>query len=199
MRRNDVFLHQRLNSVGYDPHADFTVTIYRQEQMMKYLLSVLTLTLGLLTGLSPWQHANAADDITVAGITISGAWARASTGGGRPSAAYVSIKNTGAADVLTGASTPVAEKVEIHQSKMENGVMRMNKVEPLALPKGGMVTMKPGGYHIMIMRLKQPIKMGETVTLTLHLKNAGDVIIHAPVKHAAAAHGHGASMKHKMK
>ncbi|MFT6580372.1 MAG: copper chaperone PCu(A)C [Alphaproteobacteria bacterium] len=166
--------------------------------MMKTLFSILTLTFGLVMGLAPLPQAHAAD-ATIAGITFSGAWARASTGGGRPSAAYLTIINKGASDVLSGASSPLAERVEIHQSKMENGVMRMNKAEPLEIPNGAKLAMKPGGYHIMIMRLKQPLKMGDTVTLTLHLKNAGDVTIHAPVKHAAAAHGHGESMKHKMK
>jgi periplasmic copper chaperone A len=163
---------------------------------MKTLITVLTLTLGLATGFPPLQQA-LASDASVAGITFNNAWARASTGGGRPSAAYVTIKNTGAPDVLTGGSSPVAKKVEIHQSKMENGIMKMNKVEPLALPKGHEVVMKPGGYHVMMMGLKQPLKMGDTVTLTLHLKNAGDVTIHVPVKHAAAPHGLGATMKHK--
>ena len=171
--------------------------------MMKYLVSVIAITLGLFTSPLLVANARAADaqatNAQIRGITITAAWARASTGGRRPSAAYLTLRNAGQADVLTGIASPVAEKVRIHQSVMENGVMRMRSAEPLSLPSGAEIQMKPGGFHIMLMRLKQPVEKDGVITLTLTFEKAGDVTIEVPVKHAGATHGrgHGAGMKSK--
>ena len=68
---------------------------------------------------------------------------------------------------VVAASSPVAEMVEIHEMKMDDGVMKMRAVDALALPAGQPVALKPGSYHVMLMGLKAPIKAGDTVPLTL--------------------------------
>ena len=73
------------------------------------------------------------------------------------------------ADALIGASSPLAEVVEIHNVKEENGMMKMYPLDSLEVPKKGMVMLKPGGYHIMLINLKQAPKLRESHSLTLQL------------------------------
>ena len=68
---------------------------------------------------------------------------------------------------LVDAKSPLAGVVEIHEMKMDGGVMKMAAIDRLALPAGKAVELKPGGYHVMLMDLKQPLKEGETVPVTL--------------------------------
>jgi copper(I)-binding protein len=68
---------------------------------------------------------------------------------------------------LVAAASPVAKIVEIHEMKMEGGMMKMSAIDKLALPAGKAVELKPGSYHVMLMDLVQPLKEGETVPLTL--------------------------------
>jgi copper(I)-binding protein len=68
---------------------------------------------------------------------------------------------------VVAVSSPVADMVEIHEMKMDGGVMKMRAVEALPLPAGQPVVLKPGSYHVMLMGLKAPIKAGDSVPLTL--------------------------------
>ena len=86
---------------------------------------------------------------------------------------------------LVGASSPVAGVVEIHQTTMEGGVMRMRPVQAVELPAGKTVEFKPGGYHVMLMQVKPPVKEGGTVPLTLVIESGGKrdaVTVRAPVR-----------------
>ena len=100
-------------------------------------------------------------------VTVDHPWARATAGNATTGAAYVTLTETGAADTLTGTSTPAAKTAEVHETISDNGVMKMRPVGPLPLMAGTPVKMEPGGKHIMLMGLKAPIKAGETVPLTL--------------------------------
>lgn len=73
---------------------------------------------------------------------------------------------------LVSVSSPLTDMVEIHEMKMDDGVMRMRAVDALALPAGQAVALKPGSYHVMLMGLKGPVKAGDTVPLTLTLEGA---------------------------
>ncbi len=86
--------------------------------------------------------------------------------------------HAGRPDRLTGASTPYATEAEVHESKMDNGVMEMRAV-PGGL--GAPIHMAPGGYHIMLLGLKQPLKQGEQVPLTLTFEHAGPVTVQASI------------------
>ena len=68
---------------------------------------------------------------------------------------------------LVGVESPVAGLVEIHEMRMEGNTMRMRAVPRLELPAGQAVDLKPGGYHIMLMNLKAPLKNGESVPIRL--------------------------------
>lgn len=110
-------------------------------------------------------------------IAITAPWSRETAEGQNAGGAFMTIANTGTADDrLMGGSSPVAGRVEIHTMTMENDVMRMRQLEDgLDIPQGGEVTLKPGSFHVMLMDLKQPLKAGETVPLTLTFRGAGPV------------------------
>jgi copper(I)-binding protein len=105
-------------------------------------------------------------------VQITGAWARATPGGAQTAAAYATLEAP-AGDRLTGASTPAAQKAGIHVMSMDNGVMKMRPVESVDLPPGQKVTLKPGGYHIMLSGLAKPLAEGQSFPLTLDFAKAG--------------------------
>ncbi|HFD40738.1 MAG TPA: copper chaperone PCu(A)C [Anaerolineae bacterium] len=100
-------------------------------------------------------------------------------------AAYMIIKNTGGeADKLLSGETPAAEVVELHESYMdENQVMHMRAVEGgyIEVPAHGQVELKPGGYHVMLIKLVEPLEAGKTVPLTLHFEKSGQIEVQVPV------------------
>lgn len=116
--------------------------------------------------------AFAADD-----IIIKKAWARASlTQTAENGVVYMTIYNNNRrADVLTGVSGTVANKIEVHNMTFNNGVMRMFPAGDLVIPSKKDTLLKPNGYHIMLMGLKAPLIRDETFKLVLHFQNAGDV------------------------
>src|SRR5271168_2566159 len=105
-------------------------------------------------------------------IEITNAWARATPGGAQTAAAYVTIEAP-AGDRLTGVSTPAAQKADIHSMTMDNGVMKMRQVDDLDLPAGKPVILKPGGYHIMLTGLANPLEQGQSFPLPLNFAKAG--------------------------
>jgi len=100
---------------------------------------------------------------------------------------------------LVAVSTPAAGIAEVHEMKMEDNVMRMRAIPKLELPARQPVQLMPGGYHIMLMQLKQPLADGQTIALTLTLEDAKgqrrertiDVPVRAATAAAAPAAGHG--------
>jgi periplasmic copper chaperone A len=105
-------------------------------------------------------------------VQITDAWARATPGGAQSAAAYVTVESTGG-DKLTGVSTPAAQKADIHSMTMNNGVMTMRQVDGIDLPPGQKVTLKPGGYHIMMTGLAKPLEVGQSFPMTLNFAKAG--------------------------
>lgn len=86
------------------------------------------------------------------------------------------MKLTSDADAqLVGASSPAAGMTQIHMMKMQNGMMIMREAKSLPLPKGKTVELAPGGYHVMLMELKQPLKAGDSVPITLKVRSGKQV------------------------
>lgn len=100
------------------------------------------------------------------------------------SGGYMTIKNTGSAsDWLIGGSVSFAKKVEVHEMKMDGDIMKMRRLaDGLEIPAGGEVTLKPGGLHIMFMKLSERMKVGDKHMVKLMFKNAGEVEIEFAVK-----------------
>lgn len=103
---------------------------------------------------------------------------------GQPNtAAFMRLENETAAPVeLTGASSPVADKVELHQHSHEGGMMRMRKVDSLSLAPGATVQLAPGGYHLMLFGLRQPLADGQLVEIVLQLGNGEQYRLELPVR-----------------
>ncbi|WP_232631039.1 copper chaperone PCu(A)C [Methylobacterium sp. Leaf118] len=110
-------------------------------------------------------------------LAIEGPWLRATPGGAKVAGGYVTLRNTGTEpDRLIGAAIPQAGRGEIHSMSTENGVVKMAPVTGgLVLAPGGSVTLKPGGYHLMFLELKEGLRAGESVAGTLTFERAGTV------------------------
>lgn len=128
------------------------------------------------------KAADAADGTAKIGsLSVEDAWTRATAGGSKVGAGYLTIHNAGsAADTLVSVATSVAGRGEIHDMTMTDGVMRMRRLaDGIEIPAGGSVSLKPGGMHLMLMDLKEPLTEGGRVTLTLTFKSgaSGDVVL----------------------
>ena len=121
-----------------------------------------------------------------AGPSVTKVWARATAPSAQNGAAYFTLGNDGPADTLTGASTPVSAMAELHRTINDNGTMKMRPVKSIAVAHGSTTTFAPGGYHVMLMGLKQPLKPGETFPLTLTFAKAGKMTVTATVQGAGA-------------
>jgi copper(I)-binding protein len=130
--------------------------------MMRALLSSLLVSSTLVLAQSSPSKTD---------VQITGAWARVTVPGQMVSGAYMHLKSD-APLKLVKAESPVAGMVEIHTVSMKDGVMSMSAVDVIDLPAGKSVELKPGGYHIMLMQLKGPIKAGDSVPLALTFEDA---------------------------
>jgi periplasmic copper chaperone A len=138
-----------------------------------------------------------AGDTKAGDLIITQAWSRATPGGAKIAGGYLTIENKGAAtDRLIGAAADVAGKVEVHEMSMKNGVMTMRALDKgLAIEPGKTVKFAPGGYHLMLMDLKSPLKQGDKLPVTLEFEKAGKVKLAFDVqgvgaKGPAASEGH---------
>jgi len=158
----------------------------------RYLRSVLALLLPVLAPLCaaaaptdmqrdhPGRSAPVAHGLPVAlgDLLISDVWARATVPSVAVGAVYFIIENRGPqADTLIDASCPQATSAMFHRTTQTNGVSHMEPVDSIAIPPGGTVKIEPGGLHLMLMGLKQPLKAGMLVPLTLRFRRAGKVVV----------------------
>ena len=118
-----------------------------------------------------------AADVRLGKLVIETPWTRATPGGAKVGAGYLAIINTGdTPDRLVSASTPIAERIEIHEMSMANGIMRMRPLDSgLELKPQTVTELKPGGYHLMFIGLKQPITTGDKFTVDVKFEQAGDI------------------------
>ncbi len=146
-----------------------------------------------------------AQEIKAGDLVITQAWSRATPGGAKIAGGYLTIENKGAtADRLIGGSADVAGKFEVHEMAMKDGVMTMRPLDKgLVIEPGKTVKLAPGGYHLMLMDLKSPLKQGDKLPVTLEFEKAGKVKLAFDVqgvgaKGPTAGEGHsgGHDMKH---
>jgi copper(I)-binding protein len=148
-------------------------------------LSLLVLTLAAMLATT----AASAAEYMAGDLRIIDPWARATPGAARNGVAYVTIENQGSAvDRLTAVASPVATRAEVHGQVTENGVAKMRAAGPVELPPGARTAIEPGGLHIMLMGLKQPLVEGEEVPLTLVFEKTGRVDLPLKVEAAGAMH-----------
>ena len=116
-----------------------------------------------------------AEPVKLGAITISDQTARATVTGQKNAGAFLNLQNSGAEDQLIGASSPASARMEVHEMKMDGNVMQMRQIDALTIPAKGKVSLAPGGYHLMFIDLKEPLKAGEVVDIQLKFKKAGTV------------------------
>lgn len=116
---------------------------------------------------------------TVGDLAIAGPFSRATLPGAPVAGGFFTVTNNGTIDDrLIGAASAVAGRVEIHEMAIVDDVMRMRELpDGLAIPAGETVELKPGGYHIMFMDLKEPLIEGARVEVTLSFMTAGEITI----------------------
>ena len=129
------------------------------------------------TGNASPNTVTAADVITVTEPRI-----RATAPGQKVSGAFLSLTNGSATPyALVSARFSAADAVEIHETSMNGKMMRMMQVEQIDIPANGVVELKPGSYHIMLMGLNKALKAGTTETLTLMFSDDSQVTVQASV------------------
>jgi copper(I)-binding protein len=157
----------------------------------------MRITLAALVGiLCIFTGPAAAQEVSIKGITVANPWARATPGGAKVGVAFFEMKAApGPGDKLVSAKSPVAGNVEIHNHIMEGGVAKMRRVDGIAVSGGASVALKPGGYHLMLMDLKGPLKEGDRFKLTLGFEKAGEIEVEGNVLSIGAAGPQGAKQQ----
>ncbi len=143
---------------------------------------LLTVAAIVFVGLTVWAAESGR-------IDVADAWARPTLGGGRATAAYMTIANKGKhADILKWAHTRKAKSVEMRQlTTTSDGIVQARKVEGgLPIAAGGSIVLGPDGTHLMLVGLEDALEAGEDVILTLEFAHAGAVDVHVPIKASAS-------------
>ncbi|HRK57087.1 MAG TPA: copper chaperone PCu(A)C [Burkholderiaceae bacterium] len=129
---------------------------------------------------------------SIAQVHISDAWARATVSGQSASGVFLRLK-ADADTRLVGASSAVAGITQLHSMSMKDHVMHMNPIDAIELPAGQTVALAAGGYHIMLMDLKQTLEAGKQLSVQMHFKDAQgkswSQTIEVPIQRQAPAHG----------
>jgi copper(I)-binding protein len=137
-----------------------------------------------------------AEDVTAGPLKISAPWARATPKGASVGGGYMKISNTGnAADRLLSGTSDVSSRFEIHETTMDDGVMKMRPVaNGLEIKPGQTIELKPGGHHMMFVGLKMAFEKGQHVKATLQFEKAGKVDVDFTVEGIGAQSGGDRSM-----
>ncbi|MDQ1152930.1 copper chaperone PCu(A)C [Brevundimonas sp. SORGH_AS_0993] len=151
-------------------------------------LAALTLTLAACG-----QPGQKAETSKVATVAVTDAWCRPTPNGAQAGACYATFLAS-TDDRLTGGSSPAADQVQTHEMSMADGVMHMGELKDgLPLPAGKAVTLAPGGAHLMLTGLAQPLVAGQTTPLTLRFASAPSVTVQAQIRMPSTG---GAGMAH---
>lgn len=120
-------------------------------------------------------------------VDVVNPYARAVPPGQTNSAIFMMLKNKSAKEVsLIRAQSGVADAVELHTHTMDQGVMKMRRVSEIRIPGNGMTLLKPGGYHIMLIGLKQNLFEGQKVSVKLYFSNGSMAVVEMPIKKVMA-------------
>lgn len=141
-------------------------------------------TIFLLLAVSLTTAAALAQEYAAGTIKVSRVWTREVPGGAKVAAGFMTIANTGKEpDTLIGGSVPIAGAFEVHEMKMEGGLMKMRRLDPgLVIRPGETVVLKPGSLHLMFLDLKQGPKRGTPVKGTLVFEKAGRIDVEYKVE-----------------
>jgi copper(I)-binding protein len=120
-------------------------------------------------------------------LVIRDGWIQEGPPSQKITAAYMVIENHGDADIsLESASSQIAQVIELHKMELTDGMMKMRRVGSIKIPAGGIVELKPGGYHLMVIGLNKELKDGDVVSITLQFNNDLHKSISIPVRPRSA-------------
>ncbi len=146
--------------------------------MLKFVHSFgCALALASLIIIAPFIMPVMAHDYTSGDLVITHPWSPETPPGARVAGGYLRIANKGrSADTLIAVETAVSGAAEVHEMKMDNGVMRMRALEAgLEIKPGETVELKPGGFHVMFIDMNRAVPLGERFAATLVFRNAGRI------------------------
>jgi copper(I)-binding protein len=124
-------------------------------------------------------------------IQVRHPWSRATAPGAKVAVGYMEIRNRGTQpDRLLAASTPLAERVEMHVTQQEAEVMRMRQVKDFEIRARERITLRPGGAHLMLVDITRPLQKGERFPVTLRFERAGELQIEVEVQDIGARKPH---------
>ena len=163
-------------------------------RLLLQLAAALGLTFASILAIAATVRADAD------GIEVRGAVSRATIGRATSGVVYLTLVNHASRpDRLLAASTPAAARADLHVTERDGDIVRMRRLETLAIPAGHAVAFEPGGAHIMLSGLRAPLREGDRFALTLEFETAGPVTVEVPVTSVAGgagtledAEGHGA-------
>lgn len=160
---------------------------------MKALIPLFFFALLAACGAPPAEHSPS--QAQAAALVIEDAWAAPTPSGVDVSAGYLTIANgTAGADRLLSATSPRAERVEVHEMVMDGAVMQMRPVAQLEVPAGQSMQLAPGGAHLMFYGVSEPFAEGQSIPVQLVFETAGTIDVTLPVRRGApethgSAHG----------
>jgi periplasmic copper chaperone A len=153
-------------------------------------LSLIKRSFVLCCALAVPSTALCAHEYRTDSLRIDHPFARATPPGAKTGGVFFTVANAGnETDRLLRASTPIAAGVVLHQMAVDGGVMKMRAVPSVEVRPGGRLELKPNGYHLMLLDLKQPLKVGEKFPLTLTFARGGAVLISVVVEDMGAMPG----------
>ena len=148
----------------------------------------LRLAVVAMSAVAGVSLAAAADEFKLGSLEIVQPWARATIGQAANGIAFMTIENHGSnPDRLIGVTSPVAAKVELHEHKMENGVMEMRQLDEVDLNPGDTVVLRPGGLHVMLVGINKKLAEHDKFPMTLTFMKAGSVEIEVNVESVGAS------------
>lgn len=146
--------------------------------MMNIYKAILLVALFVSNGLISIGFAK-----EVSAIKVSEAYARETIPGTNISSAYMTLVNSTKRNIsIVAASSKVSESIEIHEHTMKDGLMKMRQRDAVEIAANNQIKFQPSGFHLMIFDLKQPLKAGENIIITLHFDDKSQIDVDYAIK-----------------
>jgi protein SCO1 len=157
--------------------------VVRNSPLLRSLLAASLLAAATAGAAEADARIAPAADLTPSGsIRVVGAWSRSTAPGASVGVVYFEVTNAGPADTLLAIECPAAQRAEMHATDRSDGIMKMRPVESVDIPAGGRLSFQPGGLHAMLIGIKEPLKEGGRLPLTLVFRRAGKLRFEAAIQ-----------------
>jgi protein SCO1/2 len=159
------------------------ILVVRNSPLLRSLLAAWLLAAATAAAAEAGARTAPVGDSASSGpIRVVGAWSRSTAPGASVGVVYFEVINAGPADTLLAIECPAAERAEMHATTRADGIMKMRPVASVDIPAGGRLSFQPGGLHAMLVGIKQPLKAGGRLPLTLVFQRAGQLRFEAVIQ-----------------